>query len=83
MRRPDASCGIDEAPSSVVPARSCLSQPGETVRGQVLESLGCWLKLSGGADLPAGLPNSPLVGAALEGLEKDGTFHSAVDAVSD
>eukprot|EP00878_Enallax_costatus_P020398 GHUV01021558.1.p1 GENE.GHUV01021558.1~~GHUV01021558.1.p1 ORF type:complete len:515 (+),score=87.61 GHUV01021558.1:142-1545(+) len=60
---------------------SCLSQPGETVRGQVLESLGCWLKLSGGAALPAGLQNSPLVGAALEGLEKDGTFHSAVDAV--
>lgn len=61
---------------------SCLSQPGETVRGQMLESLGCWLKLSGGTDLPAGLPSSPLITAALEGLGVDGTFHAAVDAVS-
>jgi hypothetical protein len=27
---------------------SCLPQPGDTVRGQWLESLGCWLKLSRG-----------------------------------
>lgn len=61
---------------------SCLQQPGETVRSQVLESLGCWLKLSCGRHLPAGLPDSPLVAAALEGLKVDGTFHAAVDAVS-
>uniref|UniRef100_A0A383V7P9 Importin N-terminal domain-containing protein n=1 Tax=Tetradesmus obliquus TaxID=3088 RepID=A0A383V7P9_TETOB len=60
---------------------SCLGQPGETVRGQVLESLGCWLKLSGGSDLPQGLAGSALVTAALEGLGVDGTFHAAVDAV--
>lgn len=63
------------------PHTSCLQQPGETVRSQVLESLGCWLKLSGGAGLPAGLPDSPLVAAALEGLKVDGTFDAAVDAV--
>ncbi|KAF6259150.1 armadillo-type protein [Scenedesmus sp. NREL 46B-D3] len=60
---------------------SCLAQPGETVRGQVLDSLGCWLKLSGGSDLPQGLAASQLVTAALEGLAVDGTFHAAVDAV--
>lgn len=62
--------------------RSCLQQPGETVRSQVLESLGCWLKLSGGSHLPPGVPESPLVAAALDGLKVDGTFHAAVDAVS-
>jgi hypothetical protein len=61
---------------------SCLQQPGETVRSQVLESLGCWLKLSGGSHLPPGLAESPLVQAALEGLRVEGTFHAAVDAVS-
>jgi len=60
---------------------SCLQQSGETVRSQVLESLGCWLKLSCGAGLPAGLPESPLVAAALEGLKVDGTFDAAVNAV--
>jgi hypothetical protein len=62
--------------------RSCLSQPGETVRSQVLESLGCWLKLSGGSDLPQGMASSQLVTAALDGLAVDGTFDAAVDAVS-
>lgn len=63
--------------------RSCLQQPAETVRSQVLESLGCWLKLSCGSHLPPGLPESPLVQAALAGLKVDGTFHSAADAVSE
>lgn len=62
---------------------SCLQQSGETVRSQVLESLGCWLKLSCGSGLPAGLPESPLVAAALEGLKVDGTFDAAVDAVGE
>jgi hypothetical protein len=52
------------------------------VRSHLLESLGCWLKLSGGSHLPPGLPESPLVAAALDGLKVDGTFHAAVDAVS-
>eukprot|EP00879_Flechtneria_rotunda_P018208 GHRR01019098.1.p2 GENE.GHRR01019098.1~~GHRR01019098.1.p2 ORF type:complete len:293 (+),score=112.18 GHRR01019098.1:708-1586(+) len=60
---------------------SCLSQTGETVRSQVSESLGCWLKLSGGAGLPAGFASSPLVAAALDGLSVEGTFHAAVDAI--
>lgn len=61
---------------------SCLQQPGETVRSQVFESLACWLKLSNGANLPPGLPESPLVQAALQGLKVDGTFYAATDAVS-
>lgn len=48
----------------------------------MLESLGCWLKLSGGSHLPPSVPESPLVAAALDGLKVDGTFHAAVDAVS-
>jgi hypothetical protein len=68
--------------SGVCVGCSCLAQPGETLRSQVLESLGCWLKLSGGADLMPSLPTSPLVQVALDGLAVDGTFHAAVDAVS-
>lgn len=52
------------------------------MRSQVFESLACWLKLSNGANLPPGLPESPLVQAALQGLKVDGTFYAATDAVS-
>jgi hypothetical protein len=71
-------CGLPAACDS---RRSCLQQPGETVRGQVLEAFGCWLKLSCGANLPPGLPDSPLVSAALQALSVDGTFHAGSDAV--
>lgn len=83
MRREQQRITLSSAAKLLASAAgsSCLSQPGETVRGQVLESLGCWLKMSGGIDLPAGLPDSPLVTAALDGLGVDGTFHAAVDAV--
>jgi hypothetical protein len=61
---------------------SCLAGNGEHLRCQILEAFGCWLRLTEGAGLPQDLTSSPLVAAALEGLDTEPTFHAATDAVS-
>ena len=72
----DPGCSPCLSPPSLLPSLShtlpsCLSQPGDRTKEQVLEAFGAWLRLSSGRSLPTDgttLAAHPLTVAALSGL---------------